>query len=152
MNRVDVAGAIGRPVMGGPTALATRFRSYGRERVPRTGGLVVAFNHFHWIDIPCFGHAGDGNLHAHPKSNPSWSEDEWEAREPEILGELYRLVGSLGGTISGEHGIGHKRKQYMGLVMSDTEMELMRKVKRAFDPQHILNPGKIFPSAGHGSC
>lgn len=96
------------------------------------------------IDIPCFGHAGDGNLHAHPKVNPSWSESEWNEREPRILGELYRMVHALGGTISGEHGIGHKRKQFMNIVMSETEIELMRKTKQAFDPENILNPGKIF--------
>jgi glycolate oxidase len=96
------------------------------------------------LDIPCFGHAGDGNLHAHPKVNPSWSEDEWEKREPQILSSLYQVVYELGGTISGEHGIGHKRKQFMHIVMSETEIELMRGIKRVFDPQNILNPGKIF--------
>ncbi len=96
------------------------------------------------IDIPCFGHAGDGNLHAHPKTNPNWSEAEWEEHEPQILSELYRQVRDLGGTISGEHGIGHKRKQYMDIVMGETEIELMRKIKQVFDPEGILNPGKIF--------
>lgn len=96
------------------------------------------------VDIPCFGHAGDGNLHSHPKTNPSWTPEEWESKEPEILRAMYRLVSDMGGTISGEHGIGHKRKQYLNIVMSETEIELMRKIKRAFDPQNILNPGKIF--------
>lgn len=96
------------------------------------------------IEIPCFGHAGDGNLHAHPMSNPSWSEEEWEEKEPEILSALYRIVREMGGTISGEHGIGHKRKQFLDIVMGTTEVELMRRIKAAFDPENILNPGKIF--------
>ena len=96
------------------------------------------------VAIPCFGHAGDGNLHAHVQKNPSWSREEWEAREPAILTELYEVVARLGGTISGEHGIGHKRKPYLPLVMSGRHIDLMRQIKHAFDPSGILNPGKIF--------
>ena len=55
MNRVDFAWLWGRPLMGGPTALMSRLRVYGRERVPRGSGLVIAYNHFSWIDIPAFG-------------------------------------------------------------------------------------------------
>ena len=61
-----------------------------------------------------------------------------------MLRELYELAASLGGTISGEHGIGHKRKRYLPLVMDEPVIELMRVVKRAWDPNNILNPGKIF--------
>ena len=96
------------------------------------------------VTIPCIGHAGDGNLHATPRINPSWSVEQWDEREPEILGDLYRMVRRLGGTISGEHGIGHKRKRYLPLVMDEGEIALMKRVKRAFDPLGILNPGKIF--------
>lgn len=96
------------------------------------------------ISIPCIGHAGDGNLHATPRINPEWSIEEWEEREPEILGALYRMVRELGGTLSGEHGIGHKRKGYLPLVMDAAEIDLLRRVKEAFDPAGILNPGKIF--------
>ncbi|HEY9071324.1 MAG TPA: FAD-linked oxidase C-terminal domain-containing protein [Candidatus Ozemobacteraceae bacterium] len=96
------------------------------------------------IEIPCYGHAGDGNLHATPVMNPAWSEAEWAERLPRILTRLYEITTGLGGTLSGEHGIGHKRKGYMPMVCSPAALELMRGVKRAWDPRNILNPGKIF--------
>jgi len=94
--------------------------------------------------IPCYGHAGDGNLHATPVMNPKWTLQEWHETLRRILTDLYKLTAELGGTISGEHGIGHKRKEYMTLVCSDTHVELMRGIKKALDPNNILNPGKIF--------
>jgi len=96
------------------------------------------------VPIPCYGHAGDGNLHATAVMNPSWSLEKWHKLLPEILTEIYKLTSSLGGTISGEHGIGHKRKEYMGLVVSDGYLEMAKAVKRSLDPNNILNPGKIF--------
>ena len=95
------------------------------------------------VKIPCYGHAGDGNLHATAIKNPDDSMDEWHHKLPLILEELYIATRNLGGTISGEHGIGHKRKKYMSLVMSDAELEVNRRIKRALDPNNILNPGKI---------
>ena len=94
--------------------------------------------------IPCYGHAGDGNLHATPVMNPQWSLREWYDKIPRILEDLYKLTKELGGTISGEHGIGHKRKKYMPLVASETYLDMMKAIKRALDPNNILNPGKIF--------
>ena len=96
------------------------------------------------IQIPCYGHAGDGNLHATLVKNPDFNTEEWYRVENKALRELYRAVKKLGGTISGEHGIGSKRKQFLKYVMSDVEIELMRKIKKAIDPNNILNPGKIF--------
>ncbi len=96
------------------------------------------------VPIPCYGHAGDGNLHATAVMNPSWSLDKWHKLLPEILTDIYKLTSSLGGMISGEHGIGHKRKEYMGLVVSEGYLEMARAVKRSLDPNNILNPGKIF--------
>jgi glycolate oxidase len=94
--------------------------------------------------IPCYGHAGDGNLHATPVMNPQWSLQEWYDKIPKILEDLYKLTKELGGTISGEHGIGHKRKKYMPLVASAAYLDMMKAIKRALDPNNILNPGKIF--------
>ena len=67
---------------------------------------------------------------------------------PKLLTDIYTQTAEMGGTISGEHGIGHKRREYMGLVMSDAQLAVMRKIKKALDPNNILNPGKIFPTAG----
>jgi glycolate oxidase len=96
------------------------------------------------IQIPCYGHAGDGNLHATLVKNPENSMEEWYEIEKKALGDLYQATKDLGGTISGEHGIGSKRKPYMEIACSPVELELMRKIKRAFDPNNIMNPGKIF--------
>ena len=95
--------------------------------------------------IPCYGHAGDGNLHATIVKRPEGSMEEWRAQLPAILEDLYKVVARLGGTISGEHGIGSKRAYYLPLVMGPTLIALQRRIKRAFDPLNILNPGKIFP-------
>lgn len=98
--------------------------------------------------IPCYGHAGDGNLHATPVKRPEMPVDEWQAKLPALLEELYSVVARLGGTISGEHGIGSKRAHYLPLVMDPAVIDLQRRIKGAFDPLNILNPGKIFPPEG----
>jgi len=96
------------------------------------------------VRIPSYGHAGDGNLHARIVMNPQWQPEKFQQILPDILEELYDLTARLGGRISGEHGIGHKRKKYMPRVVSETYIEMLRAVKRALDPNYILNPGKIF--------
>jgi len=95
--------------------------------------------------IPCYGHAGDGNLHATVIKRPETPMEEWQEKLPAILEDLYRAVAQLGGTISGEHGIGSKRARYLPLVVDPKLIALQRHIKRAFDPLNILNPGKIFP-------
>ena len=97
------------------------------------------------ILIPCYGHAGDGNLHATPVKKPETPMESWKKTLPLILTELYEVVFRLGGTISGEHGIGSKRASYMPIVMSPELIALQKKIKMLFDPLNILNPGKIFP-------
>jgi len=96
------------------------------------------------VRIPVVGHAGDGNLHAHPLKNPRASEADWYELIPRLLTDLYLATAALGGTISGEHGIGSKRKQFLPLVMAAAQLEVLRKIKGALDPNGILNPGKIF--------
>jgi len=93
--------------------------------------------------IPCFGHAGDGNLHARMVKKPGEPPEEWEKKLPRALEELYRETAALGGTISGEHGIGSKRKKYLPIFQTEAEIEILRRIKRALDPLNILNTGKV---------
>ena len=96
------------------------------------------------VQIPCFGHAGDGNMHIRIQKNPEWSVEKWHDTIPKILPELFDLAVSLGGTLSGEHGIGNKRKKYLSQFLSGPVIGIHRAIKRALDPNNILNPGKIF--------
>jgi glycolate oxidase len=91
----------------------------------------------------CYGHAGDGNLHVNILKS-GLSDDVWNGVLPEAITELFQTVVKLGGTISGEHGIGLVQKPYLHIAISDAHMNLMRGIKRTFDPHNILNPGKIF--------
>jgi glycolate oxidase len=91
----------------------------------------------------CYGHAGDGNLHIRiKKEGVSGSEDDPQMLE--ALRALFQLVKDLGGTISGEHGIGLIQKKFMDIIFNDTQLNLMKQIKKIFDPHHILNAGKIF--------
>ena len=97
------------------------------------------------VIIPCYGHAGDGNLHVTVVKKPELSMQEWPDVEHKVLVEIYKVTKNLGGTISGEHGIGSKRREFMHLVMDENLLELQRSIKAVFDPNLILNPDKIFP-------
>lgn len=99
------------------------------------------------IKIPCYGHAGDGNLHATLVKNPAHTLEHWREMLPQALRELYAATKALGGKISGEHGIGLKRKEYMLENMDPVELNLMKAIKSAWDPNNIMNPGKIFDLA-----
>ena len=96
------------------------------------------------VVIPCYGHAGDGNLHSRVSAPDSWSDERWESTLPYILKELYAVVAKRGGRISGEHGIGCKRLEYMPCVVSETFIDVLRSIKKALDPNNIMNPGKVF--------
>ena len=91
----------------------------------------------------CYGHAGDGNLHVNILKD-KLDDRFWNHEITEAIIEIFKLCKRLNGTISGEHGIGLVQKQYMQVVMPKIQLDLMRKIKEAFDPNYILNPGKIF--------
>jgi glycolate oxidase len=97
------------------------------------------------VVLPCYGHAGDGNLHVTLVKQPELPMEEWHDVEHRVLVELYQIAERLGGTISGEHGVGSKRKEFLPMVMSPDLIRLQRNIKQVFDPNQILNPGKIFP-------
>jgi len=95
------------------------------------------------FDSVCFGHAGDGNLHLNiVKGN--MSDADWDNKLNDGLHEIFELTVSLGGTISGEHGIGLVQKEFMPIKYTDVHYELWRGIKQVFDKNNILNPGKIF--------
>jgi glycolate oxidase len=91
----------------------------------------------------CYGHAGDGNLHVNIIKG-ELSDEVWNNSLPNGITEIFELCKSLGGTISGEHGIGLVQKPYMKIVFPEHQLELMKGIKKVFDPNYVLNPGKIF--------
>jgi glycolate oxidase len=98
----------------------------------------------HSVRIISFGHAGDGNVHVNVLKD-GVDDDRWQALVPAVTGEMYKLTLSLGGMLTGEHGIGATRRHYLSMALDETQIELMRGIKATFDPNGILNPGKIFP-------
>ena len=92
----------------------------------------------------CYGHAGDGNLHVNIIKG-QLSDHAWEHELPKAIREIFQLTVSLGGTLSGEHGIGLVQRQYMDIAFDQNQLALMRGIKDLFDPHGILNPGKVLP-------
>ena len=114
-----------------------------RANLPQLIAGVKAIGKKHAFNVVCYGHAGDGNLHVRIHK-PGSANSASDPAMVEGLRELFHLVHDLGGTISGEHGIGLVQKGYMDIVFQETHFRLMRAIKQAFDPHGILNPGKIF--------
>jgi glycolate oxidase len=92
----------------------------------------------------CYGHAGDGNLHINIVKG-EMTDENWKTEVPKGITEIFELTVALKGTLSGEHGIGYVQKEYMPIAFSTMELQLMKGIKKVFDPNNILNPGKIFP-------
>ena len=98
----------------------------------------------HGLRTVCYGHAGDGNLHVNILKM-DMTEARWTSALEPAIREIFELTVALGGLISGEHGIGYVQKNYMPIAYSQEELAVMRRIKRAFDPLGILNPGKLLP-------
>jgi len=115
-----------------------------RYELPRLLKKVKEIGEEFGFQSVCYGHAGDGNLHINIiKGN--LTDEQWEDELPIAIKELFEYTVSIGGTLSGEHGIGYVQKEYMSIAFSDIQMELMKGIKTLFDPKGIMNPGKIFP-------
>jgi glycolate oxidase len=114
-----------------------------RGRIPELFALVDRLKAEFGLRIPAFGHAGDGNIHVNIMSDPDRPGEVERAHAAERV--LFEGVVALEGAISGEHGIGFAKARFLELDLSPDEIALMKRIKQAFDPLGILNPGKIFP-------
>ncbi len=115
-----------------------------RNRIPDLFAVIHALRDEYGLRMPSFGHVGDGNIHVNILVDPADAAMMNAARTAER--RLFEEVVKLEGSISGEHGIGFSKAVYLGLELTPETIALMRRLKQAFDPNNILNPGKIFPS------
>ena len=114
-----------------------------RSRIPTLVQKIHGISELHRIQAMSFGHAGDGNIHV-LLFKGELSDDVWDSHIVLAERELYNETVNLGGRITAEHGIGLLRKQYLSMNLGTNQIEILRKLKKAFDPKGILNPGKIF--------
>jgi glycolate oxidase len=119
-----------------------------RSRIPELLAKVDRIGEETRVRHLTYGHAGDGNLHV----NFLWNDDGEREAVDKAITALMRATVDLGGTLSGEHGIGVSKAAYLPLEQSSELIELQRDIKRVFDPKELLNPGKIFPDRGHRQC
>ena len=111
-----------------------------RSCLPEMFAAIAVLEHKYGLSIPTVAHAGDGNLHPNfLVDTPEIPQKVWDA-----AGELFAAAIQLGGTLTGEHGVGVLKKRWLGDELGSTQLELQRKIKHVFDPQGILNPGKVF--------
>ena len=121
-----------------------------RARVPALFRAVAGLRAALGLRIACFGHVGDGNIHVNILLDPADADAMARARDAER--RLFEEVVALEGSISGEHGIGFTKAPYLDLELSPAAIALLRRLKQAFDPRGILNPGKIFPPGAAGDA
>ncbi|MCB0402742.1 MAG: FAD-binding protein [Flavobacteriales bacterium] len=114
-----------------------------RAELPRLLKGVKEIGEKYGFKSVCYGHAGDGNLHVNI-IKADMNDHDWNTKLPDGIREIFQLCINLKGTISGEHGIGYVQKSYMNIPFSAVELEIQRQIKNLFDPNNILNPGKLF--------
>lgn len=115
-----------------------------RYELPKLLEGIKSIGNKYGFKSVCYGHAGDGNLHVNIIKS-DMSDANWTTEVPKGIREIFELTVSLKGTLSGEHGIGYVQKNFMDIAFSKVHLELMERIKYVFDPNNILNPGKIFP-------
>jgi glycolate oxidase len=115
-----------------------------RYELPKLLKGVKEIGNKYGFQSVCYGHAGDGNLHINIVKG-EMTDENWKTEVPKGITEIFELTVKLKGTLSGEHGIGYVQKEYMPIAFSEMELQLMKGIKKVFDPNNILNPGKIFP-------
>lgn len=116
-----------------------------RAALPKLVNGIKEIGAKYGFESVCYGHAGDGNLHINI-IKAGMSDEDWKHKLKDGIVEIFELTAALGGTISGEHGIGLVQKDYMSIKYSEIHLNLMRNIKAVFDPNGILNPGKITPT------
>ncbi len=115
------------------------------SRIPDLVAAVEEISRRADLPILCFGHAGDGNIHVNIMFDGSQPREQEAAHQ--AVGEIFQLVRALDGTLSGEHGVGISKAPYIRLELSEAVIALSLRLKKAFDPNNIMNPGKVFPGA-----
>lgn len=113
-----------------------------RSKLPELLEGIEQISQKYGFKIPCFGHTGDGNVHTNVMVKDK-DDKEQVKKGYEAVEEIFKLAVGLGGTLSGEHGIGISKAPFMNLAFSEAELDLMRNIKKAFDPNNILNPFKM---------
>jgi len=112
--------------------------SVPRSMLPEALKNIYALGDKYGFKVPCFGHAGDGNIHVNVMIDISQIDEGHKCIE-----EIFQMVVDMGGTLSGEHGIGTSKAPFMGIAFNNEELQLFKDIKKAFDPNNILNPGKM---------
>lgn len=113
-----------------------------RDKIAEYLEFTHALSEKYGVRVPSFGHAGDGNLHIYICKD-DLDDDTWNITLKQIFEEMYDKADQVGGLVSGEHGIGFAKKDYMLKMLGDTQVNIMRGIKKTFDPNSILNPGKV---------
>ncbi len=112
--------------------------SVPRSMLPKALKAIYALGDKYGFKVPCFGHAGDGNIHVNVMIDVSQIDEGHKCIE-----EIFQMVVDMGGTLSGEHGIGTSKAPFMGIAFNHQELNLFKDIKKSFDPNNILNPGKM---------
>lgn len=116
--------------------------SVPRSKLPEALDAIYAIGKKYGFNVPCFGHAGDGNIHVNVMVKDKTNEKEMHDGH-EAIKDIFQMVCDMGGTLSGEHGIGLSKAPFMNIAFNDAEIELFKSIKKAFDPNNILNPHKM---------